>query len=112
LYPTVEQILEWMLIAVWFIFGWVDTSFSFSSGAIIFYLIQIDRKKQNFSIGYFTVLLFVSIVFGHYVYELIPLLIKQKYLDAVPAINFMIGLFSKLTLDIILTKEFVKGKIK
>jgi hypothetical protein len=107
-----DEIIEYILMASWLIFGWVNTSFSFASGAIIFYLIQVENKKREFSIKYFSILAIISIVGGHYIFSLIPHVVQDEYIDAIPAVNFMLGLFAKLILDIVLTKKFVEGKIK
>jgi len=103
---TTEALLESVLIGVWFVFGWVNTSFSFSSGAVIFYLFQIDRDEEDFDYVYFGLLVIITLVGGHYLYQLLPTLIDDKFKDVIAPINFFLGLISKLILDIVLTKDF------
>jgi len=109
---SIKEISEAMLMGVWLVFGWINTSFSFASGAVIFYLYRIDKDKQVFSIRYFLVLVLVTLIAGHYFHLLLPHFVIKEYSDVIPALNFVFGLFSKLILDIVLTKEFVKGKIE
>ena len=103
-----DTILEYLLIGIWFVLGWVNSAFSFTSGTVIFYLFQIDRDEEDFSLLYFTLLIGVSLIGGHYLRELLPLLVDAKYSDALAPINFFLGLISKLVLDIVLTNKFFK----
>lgn len=100
-----------LLFAFWVIIGWIEPSFSFASGSIIYYLLQVERGDKNLSLAYFSILLVLSIIAGHYSYYLLPLALDNATMEesTLLSINFILGLFSKILLDIIVTKEF--GKI-
>ena len=103
-----NNFLEMALIAVWIVGTFVQPALSFTAGVIVFYIIQIERGVKVLSLWYFIVLIFVSIVGGYYVSQLTPLMLPINYQPVAGAVNFGLGLFSKVILDVILTVDFIK----
>jgi len=103
-----NHFLETVLVVVWLVGSFVQPAISFSAGVVIFYIIQIEREVKTLSIWYFFTLVVVSIVGGYYVSQVTPLLLPNEYISIVSAVNFGLGLVSKIVLDIVLTVDFMK----
>jgi len=103
-----NNFLEIVLVVVWMVGSFIQPALSFSAGVVVFYIIQIEREVKVLSIWYFVTLVSVSIIGGYYVSQVTPILVAKEYLPIVSAVNFGLGLVSKIVLDIVLTTEFIK----
>ena len=104
--------LEYAIMLAWLVFGWFEPSLGFTSGALIFYMLQIERGLKSFSLIYFILLLIGSSIMGHYLTDILPIVVNAEYKAVTPAISFALGLVAKIVLDIILTKKFIEDKFK
>ena len=103
-----NNFLEIVLIAVWIIGSYIQPSLSFSAGVTIYYIFQIDRGVKTLSLWYFVTLLVVSTIGGYYVSQATPLLLPSEYAQATGTVNFFLGLFAKVILDVVLTADFIR----
>ena len=87
----------------------IEPSFSFVLGALIYYLYKIDNDIDSFSIRYFLYVLILSFIVGHYSYSILLEFVKPSLITAS---NFILGLFVKILFDILLRKSIVTKILK
>jgi len=93
--------LELTIITINFILSIIEPTLSVSLGALVYYF----YKNNKIRIKYILMIIFISITVALYIIPIIDLFIISKGLDnakITPSVGFMLGLFGKSILDLLL----------